>query len=67
MKERDWISEAVRNKGAFTEYCKRKGHKGVTKSCIKEALKSPDETTKRRARLAEFFKNLAKKRSDNER
>ena len=50
-------------KGAFTEYCKRKGYKGVTKACIEEAKKSPNPTTRRRAVLAETFRKIAKKRN----
>ena len=58
-----WIQKAVKKKGAFTAYCKRKGYKGVTKECIREGLHSKDDTTRRRARLAAFFKQLAKERS----
>lgn len=57
-----WIQKAVKKKGAFTKYCKSKGYKGVTKECIKEGLKSPNKTTQRRARLALFFKKLARNR-----
>jgi len=57
-----WIQKAIKHPKAFTRYCKSKGYKGVTKGCIKEGLKSPDKTTQRRARLAMFFKKLARKR-----
>lgn len=56
-----WIQEAIKNPGAFTEYCKRKGYKGVTKECIEEGKKSPNPTTRRRAHLAETLRKLRRK------
>ncbi len=46
------------NKGKFTQYCKRKGYKGVTKKCIEEGKKSPNPKTRKRAT---FAANFAKK------
>ena len=61
-KEEKWIQKAIKKPGAFKEYCKRKGYKGVTEKCIQEALKSPDPKTRARARLAKTLKKLAKRR-----
>ncbi len=40
------------NKGKFTEYCKDKGHKGVTGECIEEGLASKSDKVKKRAQFA---------------
>ena len=44
-----------KNKGKFTEYCKRKGYTGVTCQCICEALKSNNTTVVKRAVFAYNF------------
>lgn len=48
-------------KGAFTQYCKRKGYKGVTKACIEEGKKSKNPLTRKRAVFAETLKYKWKK------
>jgi hypothetical protein len=48
--------------GAFTNYCKNKGHNSVTQSCIDEGKKSKDQKTRKRAILAENFQEMAKKK-----
>lgn len=60
-KER-WIQGAIKKPGSFTAYCKRKGHKGVTEECIREAMKSKNPKTRARARLAKTLRKMAKKR-----
>jgi len=40
-------------KGTFTAYCKRKGHKGVTSSCISQAKRSGSKAIKKKAVFAE--------------
>jgi len=42
-----------KNKGKFTEYCKKKGYGGVTEACIREAKASGDPTLVKRATFAE--------------
>jgi len=42
-----------KNKGKFTEYCKKKGFGGVTSECIKEAKASGNPTEVKRATFAE--------------
>lgn len=59
-KKKNWIQEAIRNPGAFTAYCKRKGYDGVTEACIHEGLTSPNPTIRRRARFARKLRKLAK-------
>lgn len=44
------------NKGKFTEYCKSKGHKGVTNECIEEALASKSAKINKRAQFAKNAK-----------
>jgi hypothetical protein len=41
------------HKGKFTEYCKNKGHKGVTSECIEEGLASRGAATRKQAQFAE--------------
>jgi len=53
-----WMSDAVKDKGSFTDYCGGK----VTQECIDKGKKSPDTKTKRRANLAETFRSEGKKR-----
>lgn len=50
-----WMEHAIHKKGAFTEYCKKGGFKGVTKECIEKGLKSKDPLIKKRANLARVF------------
>ena len=42
------------NKGKFTQYCKNKGHKGVTSECIEEGLASRGAAVNK---MAQFAKN----------
>ena len=44
-----------KKEGTFTEYCKSKGHKGVTCGCIKEGLGSINPKTRKRANFALQF------------
>jgi len=44
-----------KNKGKFTEWCKRRGYSGVTCSCIREGLKSKNPTIRKRANFARNF------------
>ena len=57
-----WMQSAVKKPGAFTEWCKKRGYKGVTKKCIEEGKASKNPTTVRRATLAETFRKANKKR-----
>jgi len=61
-KKKDWMQDAVKHHGAFTEYCKSKGFDGVTQECINEGKKSSNPTTRKRATLAETFKKANKKK-----
>lgn len=61
-RKKKWIQEAIKNPGAFTEWCRRRGYEGVTKECIEEGKRSPNPTTRRRAVLAETLRKLAKRR-----
>ena len=54
----DWMSTAVKKPGAFTEYCKDQGYKGVTQDCIDKAKNSSNKTTSKRAVLAETFRKM---------
>jgi hypothetical protein len=60
--KKDWIKGAVKKKGSFTSYCKKKGYKGVTDKCIKEGQKSKNPKTKKRANLAKTFRKMSKKK-----
>ena len=44
------------NKGKFTEYCKSKGHEGVTNKCIEEGLASKSAKINKRAQFAKNAK-----------
>ena len=46
------------HKGAFTDHCKSKGHKGVTAKCIAEGKKSDSLHIVRMATLANTFRRL---------
>lgn len=48
------IKEA--NKGKFTQYCKGKGHEGVTNECIDEGLASKSVAVNKRAQFAKNAK-----------
>ena len=61
-KKKDWMQDAVKHPGAFTEYCKRKGFDGVTQECINEGKKSSNPTVRKRATLAETFRKVHKKK-----
>ena len=60
MAKIDWMRKAVNKPGSFTKYCKSKGYKGVTDKCIKQAKKSKNPTTRKRATLAQTFKKINK-------
>lgn len=60
--KKDWIPKNLK-KGAFTDYCKSKGHKGVTSECISEGKNSNNPTTVKRATLAQTFRNIRKDES----
>jgi len=67
-KKKRWIQEVTKKmekkgtKGAFTEWCRRRGYSGVTQACIEEGKRSKNPTTRRRAYLAETLRKIAKKR-----
>lgn len=44
------------NIGKFTQYCKSKGHKGVTNECIEEGLASKSAKINKRAQFAKNAK-----------
>jgi len=51
--------------GAFTQYCKRLGFKGVTQACIQKGLKSKNPLTRKRAnfaRVARKWKKVGRKK-----
>jgi hypothetical protein len=60
--KRKWMQEVRERmerkgtKGAFREYCRRRGYSGVTQACIEEGKRSKDPTIRKRAVLAETFK-----------
>ena len=60
-KKGGWIASAIKNPGAFTEYCKNKGYSGVTENCISEGKKSTNATTRKRANLTETLSEMPKK------
>jgi len=41
-----------KNRGSFTDYCKRNGYDGVTSSCIAKGKKSPNTATRKKAVFA---------------
>ena len=57
----DWIDKEAKKPGAFTNYCKKHGYKGVTKDCINKANKSKNHKTRIRAKLAKTFRKINKK------
>ena len=52
-----------KNKGKFTEYCKRKGYKKVTQKCINEGLKSKNPLTRKRALFAKVVRKWKKSKT----
>lgn len=60
-KDKKWMQDAVKHPGAFTEWCKKQGYKGVTQECIEKGKKSRNPTTRKRAVLAETFRKVARK------
>ena len=54
MEKKPKIEIKSENKGKFTEYCKNKGHKGVTNECIEEGLASRGAAVNK---MAQFAKN----------
>ena len=50
-----------KNRGKFTEYCKRKGYGGVTDACIAEGKRSKSPTTRKRATFAGSARKWKKK------
>ena len=53
-KDKPKIKIKEKNKGKFTEYCKSKGHKGVTRACEEEGLASKFASVRKQA---QFSKN----------
>ena len=49
-----------KNKGKFTDYCKKKGYKKVTQECIEEGLKSKNPLTRKRALFAKVARKWKK-------
>lgn len=52
MKNKPKIAIKEANKGKFTEYCKRKGYKGVTGECEQEGLASNSEKIRKQAQFS---------------
>ena len=61
-----WLKDAIRHPGSFSDWCKRRGYREVTRSCISEAKRIASERKDRsllgKATLAERLKygDLAK-------
>ena len=55
MRRKKKANIKIKKPGSFTAYCKKKGYKGVTCSCIKEGLKSKNPKTRKRANFARNF------------
>lgn len=64
--DRKWIGDAVKKPGALRRAAKRlgmiKGDQKLTPGMIRKLEKSPNKTTAKRARLAETFNKIRKKR-----
>lgn len=58
-KKKDWIQKAVtpEEKGKFTDWCKKRGYKGVSQSCIDEAIAAGGKA----AQMANFAISVSKK------
>lgn len=52
MMEKPKIHIKPENKGKFTQYCKNKGHEGVTNECIDEGLASKSTGVNKMANFA---------------
>ena len=48
--------------GAFTQWCKSRGYKGVTGACIAEGLRSKNPTTRKRANFARNVRRISRRR-----
>jgi hypothetical protein len=61
-----WIQEAIKNPGAFRDYCRRMGlltkDGKVSQRCIQKGCKSKSKVIRGRACLAKTLKKLKKKR-----
>ena len=55
---KDWIQKAVtpEEKGKFTDWCKKRGYKGVGQTCINEAISAGGSA----AQMANFAINVSK-------
>ena len=55
-RKRKWLQGAIKERGAFTAWCKRRGYKSVTCACVREAYsiakKRNDRTLMGRALIA---------------
>ena len=60
-KSKKGIHIKKKNRGKFTEYCKRKGYSGVTSQCIAEGKRSSNPTTRKRATFAGSARKWKKK------
>jgi len=60
--KKKWIQSAVKKPGAFTNWCKKQGYKGVTSACIAEGKRSKNPTTRRRANLAATLRKMRRKK-----
>lgn len=60
MSEEKPIKIKKANRGKFTEYCRNKGHEGVTNACITEGLASRSAKTRKRANFARNSKQWRK-------
>ncbi len=59
-RKKNWIQQAIKKPGAFTEWCRRQGFSGVTRECIEKGKRSSNPTTRRRAVLAETLRKLSR-------
>jgi len=61
-----WIEGAIKKKGAFRRWCKRRGYEKVNSECIREAIrvakKTKDVRLLRRAVLAQTLLRLRKRK-----
>jgi len=55
-RSKKWMQSSVKRPGAFRRWCRSRGYKGVTKSCIAEGLRSKNTRVKRMAVLARTFR-----------
>ena len=62
QKDDQWIQEANLRKDAFTNWCKKRGYRGVTVKCIEEGLRSRSARVRKMANLARTFRKWARKR-----